>query len=131
MRRADLRTPLARVLNHGAAHDGVGHWQAQRISAIALAPLCLWLAISLLLLPTRDYLAVTAWIGAGLHPVLLALTLLLAVWHAWLGIQVVIEDYVPRAGSKTLLWLLCAFALGLCAASGLYALARITLRSVA
>jgi succinate dehydrogenase / fumarate reductase, membrane anchor subunit len=125
-----LRTPLGRVLNRGAAHDGVGHWLQQRVTAIALAPLSVWLVLSLLLLPTRDYAAVTAWIAAGLHPVLLALALLLAFWHAWLGVAVVIEDYA-RTGIKVLSLLLCGFALALLAASGLYAVLRIALRSVA
>ena len=125
-----LRTPLGRVLNHGAAHDGVGHWLQQRVTALALAPLSVWLAVSLLLLPTRDYTAVTVWIATGLHPVLLGLALLLAFWHAWLGVAVVIEDYA-RAGMKTLWLLLCGFALALFAASGLYAVLRIALRSVA
>lgn len=126
-----LRTPLARVQGHGAAGEGVGHWWQQRVSAVALGPLCLWLALALLPLPTRNYELVTAWIGAGVHPVLLALTLLLACWHAWLGVQVVIEDYVPRAGLKTGLLLLAGFAAGLIAATGLYAVLRIALRPIA
>jgi succinate dehydrogenase / fumarate reductase membrane anchor subunit len=124
----NLRTPLSRVLNHGAAGEGVGHWWQQRVSALALAPLSLWLALSLLPMPTRNFAAVTAWIGMGVHPVLLSLTVLLAFWHAWLGIQVVVEDYVPRAGVKTALLLLCGFAAGLLAACGVYAVLRIALR---
>jgi len=124
-----LRTPLGRVLGYGAAHDGVGKWLQQRVTAIALAPLSVWLALSLLGLPTRDYAAVTAWIALGLHPVLLALIVLLAFWHAWLGIEVVIEDYESRAGLRSLWLLLCAFALALLAASGIYAVLRIALRS--
>jgi len=123
-----LRTPLARVLDHGAAGEGVGHWRQQRVSALALAPLSLWLVLALLPLPTRSYATAITWIGSGLHPVLLSLTLLLALWHAWLGLQVVIEDYVPRAGLKTLLLLLAGFAAGLLAASALYAVLSIALR---
>jgi succinate dehydrogenase / fumarate reductase membrane anchor subunit len=123
-----LRTPLSRVLNDGAAGEGVGHWLQQRVSALALAPLSLWLTLSLLPLTTRDYGAVLAWIGSGLHPVWLCLTVLLAFWHAWLGLQVVIEDYVPHPGLKTALLLLCGFAAGVLAASGVYAVLRIALR---
>jgi succinate dehydrogenase / fumarate reductase membrane anchor subunit len=125
-----LRTPLGRVLNHGAAHDGVGHWWVQRVTAVALAPLSAWLAVSLLSLP-GGYAAVTAWMGAGLHPVLLALTVLLAAWHAWLGIQVVIEDYVPHPAGKLLLLLSSSFVNALLAASGIYAVLRVALRGVA
>jgi succinate dehydrogenase / fumarate reductase membrane anchor subunit len=126
-----LRTPLARVLNQGTARDGVNHWLVQRVTAVALAPLCLWLTASLLWLPNRGYATVSAWMGAGVHPVLLALTVLLAAWHAWLGIQVVIEDYVAHPGFKTPLLLLSAFVNALLAAIGVYAVLRVALRSLA
>jgi succinate dehydrogenase / fumarate reductase membrane anchor subunit len=123
-----LRSPLASVLNHGAARDGVSHWWIQRVTALALAPLCLWLTASLLRLPLRDHAIVAAWIAAGVHPVLLALTALLATWHAWLGLQVVIEDYVPQARYRVPLLLLSTFSNGLLAATGIYAVLRIALR---
>jgi len=126
-----LRTPLARVLNQGAARDGVHHWLVQRVTAVALAPLSVWLTLSLLRLPDRGYGAVTAWIGAGVHPVLLALTVGLAAWHAWLGIQVVVEDYVAQPALKAPLLLLSAFTNALLVASGVYAVLRIALRSLA
>jgi succinate dehydrogenase / fumarate reductase, membrane anchor subunit len=123
-----LRTPLGRVLNHGAARDGVSHWWVQRVTAVALAPLCVWLVLSLLGLPIREHAAVTAWIGAGLHPVLLALTVSLAAWHGWLGLSIVIEDYVPRSGQRIAWLLLSTFISALLAASGVYAVLRIALR---
>jgi succinate dehydrogenase / fumarate reductase membrane anchor subunit len=124
-----LRTPLARALHHGAARDGVGHWWIQRVTAIALAPLTIWLMIALLSLPSADYATVTRWIGAGCNPVLLALTVLIAAWHAWLGVQVVIEDYVHGLVAKTLALLASTFVHGLIAAAGVYAVLRIALRS--
>ena len=126
-----LRSPLARVSYHGAARDGVGHWWAQRVTASALAPLSAWLLVALLTLPASDYTAVTAWIGAGWNPVLLALTVLLACWHSWLGVQVIIEDYVHSPGRKTAGLLLSMGAHALLAASGIYAVLRIALRSAA
>jgi len=126
-----LRTPLRRVLNHGAAHDGVGHWWAQRVTALALAPLSLWFAVSVLALPTQDYAAVTAWIGAGLHPVLLAFTVVLAAWHGWLGLQIIIEDYVARSGQRLALLLLSTFFNALLGACGVWAVLRIALRGAA
>jgi len=125
-----LRAPLAKVLNQGAAHDGVNHWVVQRVTALALAPLVVWLIWQLLSLPDPSYPTVTAWIGDSWNPVLLSLTILLASWHAWLGAQMVIEDYVHSFLSKTGLLLLCAFVLALVAASGLYAVLHIALRSV-
>ena len=46
----DRRTPLARARGLGSAKSGVGHWWAQRITAIALIPLVVWFAISLVML---------------------------------------------------------------------------------
>lgn len=126
-----LRTPLARVLNQGAAREGVNHWLVQRVTAVALAPLCIWLTIALLALPDGSYASVTAWIGSGVHPVLLALAVLLAAWHAWLGIQVVIEDYVSQRAPRLLLLLLSSGINALLAAGGVYAVLRIALRSPA
>ena len=124
-----LRSPLSRALNHGSAHDGVGHWRVQRVTAIALAPLAIWLLAEVLSLPVADYPAVTGWVAAGWNPVLLSLLLLLAAWHSWLGVQVVIEDYVHQALAKAGTLLLSACVHALLAASGVYAVLRIALRS--
>jgi succinate dehydrogenase / fumarate reductase membrane anchor subunit len=91
-----LRAPLAKVLNHGAAHDGVNHWWVQRVTALALAPLVIWLLWQLLSLPDANYLTVTAWIRYSWNAVLLSFVVLLASWHGWLGLQMVIEDYEHR-----------------------------------
>jgi succinate dehydrogenase / fumarate reductase membrane anchor subunit len=122
-----LRAPLGRALHHGSAHEGVNHWLIQRVTATALAPLAIWLLIALLALPASDYATVTRWIGAGLHPVLLALVVLIGAWHAWLGVQVVIEDYVHGHLARTLALLASLFVHVLVAAGGLYALLHIAL----
>jgi succinate dehydrogenase / fumarate reductase membrane anchor subunit len=124
-----LRAPLAKALNHGAAHEGVNHWRAQRVTAVALAPLSIWLLWQLLALPDAAFVTVKAWIGHGANPVLLSLTILLASWHGWLGLQVVIEDYLHRVLMKTALLLLFGFVFVLLAASGVYAVLRVALRS--
>ena len=124
-----LRAPLARALHHGTARDGVRHWVVQRVTAIALAPLAIWLLVALLSLPLADYASVRRWVGAGMHPVLLALIVLIAAWHAWLGVQVVIEDYVHGFVTKTAALLASLFVHVLVAAAGVYAVLRIALAS--
>lgn len=124
-----LRAPLARALNHGSAHDGVSHWLAERVTALAIAPLTVWLLWSLLSLPDVSYWTVTDWIRRDWNAVLLSLLLLLSSWHSWLGVQMVIEDYIEAFLSKTMLLLLSAFVHALLAASGVYAVLRIALRS--
>ena len=104
-----LRTPLGKVLGRGSSGDGTSHWWVQRVTAIALIPLTLWFVISILGKSLHHYPAVVAWIG---QPWVAVFTILLAItlsWHSWLGVQVVIEDYVHGKGGKTVLLLLSTF----------------------
>jgi succinate dehydrogenase / fumarate reductase membrane anchor subunit len=96
----DLRTPLARARGLGSAREGVKHWWAQRLTAIALIPLVVWFAISLVMLSGADYDIARAWIGSPLVMVLLILTIVIGLHHGQLGLQVVIEDYVHGDGWK-------------------------------
>jgi len=97
---SDLRTPLARARGLGSARDGLHHWWAQRLTAIALIPLVVWFAISLVMLSGADYDIARAWIGSPLVMVLLILTISIGLHHGQLGMQVVIEDYVHGDGWK-------------------------------
>src|SRR5258707_4590093 len=94
----DLRTPLARARGLGSAKAGVHHWWAQRLTAIALIPLVVWFAISLVMLSGADYDIARAWIGSPLVMVLLILTISIGLHHGQLRMQVVIEDYVHCDG---------------------------------
>jgi succinate dehydrogenase / fumarate reductase membrane anchor subunit len=123
-----LRTPMSTVLGRGAARGGaVHHWWMQRLTAIALLPLTLWLLCALLRLPLADHAAVTQWIASGWNALWLALTIIAMAWHSVLGVQVVIEDYVHGA-LKTASILLSQFAHWLTAAAAVYAVLRIAFR---
>lgn len=95
-----LVTPLNRVLGLGSAKDGVEHWWAQRLSAVALAPLGLWLVFAFLGLADLRYATVVGWLQAPLTSILMILTMLTLGYHSHLGVQVVIEDYVHASGLK-------------------------------
>jgi succinate dehydrogenase / fumarate reductase, membrane anchor subunit len=103
-----LRTPLGRALGLGAA-GGVHHWWLQRLSALALAPLGGWFAIALLTLPDLRYATVHAWLAEPAHALLTLLLAPTAAHHAWLGVSVVVEDYVHGAAAKTVALLLARF----------------------
>ncbi|GIK97418.1 MAG: succinate dehydrogenase, hydrophobic membrane anchor protein [Alphaproteobacteria bacterium] len=100
-RRADdFRSVSARVRGLGSAKEGVQHWWLQRLSALALIPLSLWLVASLVAQLGADHAVVLAWIGEPVTVALLLLTIFATFYHAQLGLQVVIEDYVHREGAK-------------------------------
>jgi succinate dehydrogenase / fumarate reductase membrane anchor subunit len=93
----DRRTPLARARGLGSAKEGLHHWWMQRLTAIALIPLVVWFAISLVMLSGADLTTVRAWIGSPLVMVLLILTIGVGLHHGQLGLQVVLEDYTNGA----------------------------------
>ena len=95
-----LRSPLGRVKGLGAAREGVGHWWAQRLTALALVPLTVWLVASLVALAGADYEVMRAWLSAPVPAGLMILFLVAGLHHGQLGLQVVIEDYVHNEGVK-------------------------------
>ena len=123
----DRRTPLARARGLGSAKHGVGHWWAQRITAVALIPLVVWFAVSLVMMSGADYSLVRAWIGSPLVMVLLILTIGVGLHHGQLGIQVVIEDYVRSDGLKLALIVLVKFIAALFGLGAIVAVLRIAL----
>jgi len=94
----DLRSPLKKARGLGSAKEGVHHWWLQRVTSIALVPLTLWFVLSLAALAGSDYAAVVEWVRSPLVALLLVLTVATAFYHAALGVQVVVEDYVSHHG---------------------------------
>ena len=98
-----LRSPLGRVRGLGSAKDGTGHWWAQRLTALALIPLGVWFCASVIAMTGADYATVAAWASSPVVAGLLILLLATTFYHAALGLQVVIEDYVHHEMTKLLL----------------------------
>lgn len=113
-----IRSPLARARGLGSAKDGVGHWWAQRVSAVALIPLTLWFVFSLVAHAGGSHAQVIDWLSSPLVAVPLVLYLAALFYHSQLGLQVVVEDYVHAEWLKlgTLIVLQFAnIALAVCA----------------
>ncbi|KAA2284439.1 succinate dehydrogenase, hydrophobic membrane anchor protein [Arenimonas fontis] len=121
---SDLRNPLARAKGLGSAKDGVNHWWSQRLSAIALALLAPWFALFAASLAGADAETVRAAIARPWSASLLAAFVLALFWHARLGLQVVVEDYV-HGWKELVLQLLIRFACALGAIVSLLAIGRI------
>jgi len=96
----NYQTPLARARGLGSARQGSHDWWQQRVSAVALLPLSLWLAVHLSILPAATYAEVVGWISLPWNTILLLSFILLSLYHAMLGLQVVIEDYVHNDWMK-------------------------------
>jgi len=95
-----MRSPLGRAIGLGSAKDGVEHWWLQRITAVALVPLSLWFVIAIIRLVGADTDSVRDWVGNPLPAILLVLLLIATFYHASLGLQVVIEDYIHAEFAK-------------------------------
>jgi succinate dehydrogenase membrane anchor subunit len=119
-----LRSPLGNVGGLGSAKKGAHHWWLQRLTSIALVPLTIWFAVSILSLPALDHVTVSAWMAQSWTALLLILLVLTGTWHSHLGMQVVIEDYL-QGGMKTLTLVIVSFAHVLVAVAGVFAVLKV------
>lgn len=123
----DFRTPVGRARGLGSAKSGTGHFWWQRVTAVFLALLTPWVVGMFIAFAGADLMQVQAAIARPLNAVVLALFTISLFWHARLGLQVVIEDYVHHRTTEIALQLLVMFACALGALASLYAIARIAL----
>jgi succinate dehydrogenase / fumarate reductase membrane anchor subunit len=126
-----LRSPLGHALGHGSARTGAAHWYQQRVTAIALLLLGTWFAVSLACLGGASYGLVRAWLAAPRNSVLTVLLVLVAAWHAALGLQVVVEDYVSAKLLRATILIVVNFALAVAAVTGVLAVLRVAFGVVA
>jgi succinate dehydrogenase / fumarate reductase membrane anchor subunit len=97
MRKTDTRSPMNRAVGLGSARKGVGHWWAERTTAIALVPLTLWLMASLVAQSGGNYATFVTWLRMPTSMVCMVLLLVVLFYHMALGLQVIVEDYVHSA----------------------------------
>jgi succinate dehydrogenase / fumarate reductase, membrane anchor subunit len=124
-----LMTPLNRVLGLGTAKGAAEHWWLQRMTAVALLPLGLWLAYELLTLPGFAYASVAAWVREPVTSILLILLVVAVGYHSSLGVQVVIEDYVTGKGSRAATLMLSTLAHVALTIAAVFAVLRIAFGS--
>ena len=124
---ASMQTPLGRVRGLGAAGEGAEHWWHERLSSIAALLLYVWLLVSLLRLPALDAGTLAEWLSQPLAAVPMLLLVYTTFWHAKMGLQVVVEDYVHEEGGKFFWIVLINFAAILGGMLGLFAVLKIAL----
>ena len=119
-----LRNPLARAKGLGSAKDGTGHWWSQRLTAIALALLTPWFVVFVLAVAGIGQAALRDAISQPMTASLLAAFMLSLLWHARLGLQVVVEDYV-HGWLEVALQVAIKFTFAFAAIASLLAIGRI------
>ena len=124
---ADLRTPLSRVKGLGSARQGVSHWWHQRMTSLLMLPLIFFLAIWIARLPQLDHASFVGWVGMPLISVCLIFLIGAMFYHAQLGLQVVIEDYVSTHWLRTASIVAVSFLCLLFAVIGVISVLRIAL----
>ena len=98
--------PLARARGLGSAKEGVHHWYAQRASALLLIVLIGWLIYAMITLAGADHDAARSFIAQPTNAAFLVLLIATLFYHAVLGLQVVIEDYVHNQVLEVILYFL-------------------------
>lgn len=119
------RTPLGKARGLGASRQGTRHWWRQRVTAVALLPLTFWFALAVARWPQSDYAHFVAWVAAPWNTILLIAFLLAGFYHAMLGLQVVIEDYVHVDWVKLVALLSVKLLMAFLALASVYATLRI------
>lgn len=124
---ATLRNPIARVRGLGSAKQGTHHWIVQRLTAIGLVPLVPWFLWSVLGLVGGEYADARSFVAQPWNAGFLAAFVILLFYHAKLGIQVVVEDYVHTKAMEVLLHVANIFVCLLAALFSVLAIVRIAL----
>ena len=102
------------------------HFWRQRVTALALVPLGLWFAFSVLGLVGANEVVALQYLAHPWNAILMAAFVLTLLYHMSLGLQVVVDDYVHGTASKIFLLLLIRFVALATASTSLFALIRIS-----
>ncbi len=124
----NLSTPLSKVKGLGSAKEGTTHFWHQRLTALILIPLVLWFGFSIASMPV-EHATLTGWVRQPAVAIALILLILSTFYHAQLGLQIVIEDYVSTHSTRTVSIILSNFMCLLFAIIGVVAVLKISLGS--
>ncbi|AGF75083.1 succinate dehydrogenase hydrophobic membrane anchor protein [Bartonella australis AUST/NH1] len=123
----DFRTELGKVRGLGSAHEGTGHFWLQRLTGFLNIPLVVFFIILILSVVGKDYDAVHARLAHPVIAVLMGLMIFLNLYHMKLGMQVVIEDYVPSENVRILFLILNVLFCSILGGVIIFALLKIAL----
>ncbi len=119
------RTPLKNARGLGSSKSGTGHFIHQRLTATALVALTIWFLCLVLSLIGADYVTAVDTLSKPWNAILLVGFLVAMFWHAQLGLQVVLEDYIHNSLMALALQTTVKFIAVLGAIVSIFAVARI------
>jgi succinate dehydrogenase / fumarate reductase membrane anchor subunit len=120
-------TEIGQVRGLGSAHHGAHHWMLMQLTSAASLVTCAYLVFSFLLLPDFTYPTMRGWLSGLVPPFALALLIVGVFWHAKLGLQTMIEDYVHAPAPKFAALLVLNLVVFAAAGFGLFCIARIVM----
>ena len=124
---AKFRSPLHQAKGWGSAKSGTGHFWWQRVTAVILALLVPYIVFLLAHIGGADADSLRATIAKPWNAIIFTVFAIALFWHAKLGLQVVIEDYVHDRAMHLALRILLILGSLVGVLSAIYAIARIAM----
>jgi len=122
----NMRTPLGKVRGHGAGHSGTTHFWRERVTSLAAIPLVLFVLIFVIAMSGADFVSVVRAIRNPFIAVGLLLAIVNIAYHMWLGMQVIVEDYVADNARRTVVLLASTFYCTTVGVAAAYAVLKIS-----
>ena len=123
---SDMRTPLGRVRHLGSARAGTRHFWHQRLTSVANVPLTIAFVVIVVGLLGRNHAAVVQILGSTFVAITMLLFILTSVYHMWLGMQVIVEDYVHDEVTKLVTLMANTFFCCVVGLAGVFAILKLS-----
>ena len=121
-----MQSSLGKVRGLGSARKGVSHWWLQRLTAIGMTPIIIYMVISLVTTIGGDYETAVSWLQSPINATAMLLLFGVGFYHASLGLQVIIEDYVSNENRRLIMMVMVKLSM-----TGLAALSLFSVLSIA
>jgi len=109
-----------------SSHGGTGHFWMQRLTAVALLPVTIWFCFSLASMPQMSHAALQDWLQSPLNASLMLVVVAVGLYHAKLGLQVIIEDYVADTATRAISIMAVTLVCGLFAIIGVVSVLKLS-----
>ena len=104
---------------------GYGHWRWQRISAIITLILMVYFTYLMASLGPLSYSEALSFVATPHQGIALGLLVIVGLFHAALGVQMIIEDYIPLASGRLALVIMARGVFAIASLASLIAVGHI------